>query len=107
MPKKLPSTPFFKNLNFRKTLSIPALLDGVRKSFNKIKDFRKGKIDYLLSDILMSGLAIFGLKYPSLLQFDDDRDNPRLKNNLQSLYGVKGNIPSDSHLREVLDKIDP
>jgi hypothetical protein len=85
MPRKLPDIPPLKNLNFRKTLSVPALLKGIRKSFNKIKDFRKGKIDYSLPDILMSGLAIFGLKYPSLLPFDNDRDTPRLKHNLQHL----------------------
>jgi hypothetical protein len=107
MPRKLPDIPPLKNLNFRKTLSVPALLKGIRKSFNKIKDFRKGKIDYSLPDILMSGLAIFGLKYPSLLQFDNDRDTPRLKHNLQHLYGVKDKPPSDTCLREVIDEIEP
>ena len=107
MPKKLPAIPSLKDLNFRKTLSVPALLKGVRKCFNKIEDFRKGKTDYSLPDILMSGLAIFGLKYPSLLQFDNDRDTPRLRHNLQHLYGVKGKAPSDTYLREVLDEVEP
>lgn len=107
MPKKLPAIPALKNLNFRKMLSVPALLKGVRQSFTTINDFRKGKTDYSLPDILMSGLAVFGLKYPSLLQFNDDRDRPRLKHNLQHLYGVKGKAPSDTCLREVLDEIKP
>ncbi len=107
MPKKLPAIPALKNLIFRKTLSIPALLKNVRQSFKKIKDHRKKKVEYSLPDILMSGLAIFGLKYPSLLAFDNDRDKPRLKHNLQHLYGVKDKAPCDSHLREVLDEVDP
>jgi hypothetical protein len=107
MPRKLPAIPALKNLNFRKTLSIPALLKNVRQSFEKIKDHRKKKTEYSLQDILMSGLAIFGLKYPSLLAFDNDRDKPRLKHNLQHLYGVKDKVPCDTRLREVLDKVDP
>ena len=107
MPKKLPDIPSLKDLNFRKTLSVSALLKSIRKSFEKIKEFRKGKIDYPLPDILMSGLAIFGLKYPSLLQFDNDRNTPRLKHNLQHLYCVKDKPPCDTSLREVLDEIEP
>ncbi len=107
MPKKLPAIPSLKDLNFRKTLSVPALLKGVRSSFNKIKDFRKSSPNYSLPDILMSGLAVFSLKYPSLLQFDTDKDTPRLKHNLRMLYGIKDKVPSDSRLREVLDEVDP
>jgi len=107
MPKKLPAIPSLKDLNFRKTLSAPALLKGIRKSFEKIKDFRKRKTEYTLPDVLMSGLAVFGLKYPSLLQFDNDRDAPRLKHNLRTLYGIEDKAPSDSCLREVLDEIAP
>ncbi|MBE8232128.1 MAG: hypothetical protein HAW67_00220, partial [Endozoicomonadaceae bacterium] len=46
MPKKLPAIPALKNLIFRKTLSIPALLKNVRQSFKKIKDHRKKKVEY-------------------------------------------------------------
>ena len=107
MPRKLPAIPALKNLNFRKTLSIPALLKNVRESFKKIKDHRKKKTEYSLPDILMSGLAIFGLKYPSLLAFDNDRDEPRLKHNLQHLYDIKDKVPCDTRLREVLDEVNP
>ena len=107
MPKKLPAIPSLKDLNFRKTLSIPALLKGVRKCFNKIKDVRKNKPNYLLSDVLMSGLAVFSLKYPSLLQFDNEREKSRLKHNLRTLYGLEKKAPSDTCLREVLDEVEP
>jgi hypothetical protein len=55
----------------------------------------------------MSGLAVFGLKHASLLSFDNDRDKPRTRHDLQHLYGVKDKAPSDTHLREVLDEIAP
>jgi hypothetical protein len=79
MPRKLLEISPLKDLKFRKTLSMPALLKKVRQSFEKIADYRKGKIDYSLPDVLMSGLAIFSLKYPSLLAFDNDQDNLKLR----------------------------
>jgi len=37
----------------------------------------------------MSGLALFGLKYPSLLQFDKDRQSETRQANLGALYGIQ------------------
>lgn len=88
-------------------LLIPELLNLVRKSFAGIKDSVARKVTYSLVDCLMSGLAIFGLKYPSLLQFDDDcRGDPILQHNLKTLFGVE-QAPSDTYLRERLDPIEP
>lgn len=54
----------------------------------------------------MSGLAVFGLKYPSLLQFDQDRvSEPTLRHNLWRLYGVE-RVPCDTQLRSMLDPVD-
>jgi len=55
-------------------------------------------------DILMSGLAVFGLKFPSLLKYDQSRHT--LDRNLLSLYHIS-KPPSDSYLRERLDELDP
>ena len=55
----------------------------------------------------MSGLAVFGLKYPSLLQFDRDaRTDELVRANLRSLYGIE-RAPCDTALRERLDEVDP
>jgi hypothetical protein len=54
----------------------------------------------------MSGLAIFGLKFPSLLQYDRSRKDPEIERNLKELYHVN-NPPSDSYFRERLDEVDP
>jgi hypothetical protein len=54
----------------------------------------------------MSGLAMFGLKFPSLLQFDQSADDGPTKHNLKTLYQVE-RIPSDTYMRERLDKLDP
>lgn len=55
----------------------------------------------------MSGLAMFGLKYPSLLQFDrDSQEGGCIRHNLETLYQVK-TAPCDTYMRERLDVVDP
>ena len=94
------------NRRLRKTLSAPGLLRGVRRSFDKLEDPVSAR-RFSLSDCLMSGLAVFGLKYPSLLQFDRDaRTDEVVRANLKTLYGVE-RAPCDTALRERLDEVDP
>lgn len=54
-----------------------------------------------VADALMSGLAVFSLKYPSLLAFEQ-----RPEDNLRSLYHIR-DVPSDTHMRRMLDEVDP
>lgn len=72
--------------------------------FAKIPDACGG--DIALVDHLMSGLALFGLKYPSLLQFENDRREEATRANLNALYGIEY-APSDTRFRERLDELDP
>lgn len=96
----------------RKTLSLPGLLNCVRECFEKVEiktnhaSTRGPKAKISLTDCLMSGLAIFNLKFPSLLQYDTQRHCPKIKNNLSSLYQVS-QAPCDTYLRERLDEVDP
>ena len=85
------------------------LLPVIRKSFSHIKPTRKlvaKKNTIPLVDCAMSGLAIFGIKLPTLLAFDDGRTDEVITHNLQTLYGVP-KAPSDSTIRERLDEVDP
>lgn len=59
-----------------------------------------------MADTLMSGLAVFGLKYPSLLQFDKEKNDKVIRNNLKTLYGIQ-QAPCDTRLREILDPVKP
>ena len=89
----------------RKHLCIPGLLSRIKSQYIKIEDNRKSN-QFPLVDCLMSGIAMFGLKYPSLLQFDQDtRNNERVQHNLKSLYQVE-RAPSDTQFRSRLDLID-
>jgi hypothetical protein len=90
----------------RKHLSTPGLLKAIRLSFATIPDPKSG-CPIPLVDALMSGLAVFGLKYPSLLKFDEAYQNEEvIRANLKSLYGV-AHAPCDTQLRTRLDPIDP
>jgi hypothetical protein len=52
----------------------------------------------------MSAVAIFFLKSPSLLAFDDERHTNG--SNLRAWFGMK-DIPCDTRMREILDPVDP
>ena len=90
----------------RKQLSAPGLLGAMRLSFSAIKDPLAEKARYSLVDCLMSGLAVFSLKCPSLLDFDEKRKDRCVVHNLKTLYGVE-QAPCDTRLRERLDEVEP
>ena len=69
----------------RQQLSAPGLLKTVRQTFDEIFDPRPGRSEISLTDALMSGLAVFGLKYPSLLQIDEGRNEAAIRSNLKTL----------------------
>lgn len=92
----------------KKGLSAKGLLHIVRNIFDKIiiKTTAIKDLTINLSDCLMSALAMFGLKFPSLLQFDQQKNEKKIKHNLKNLYGVN-QAPSDTYMRECLDEVDP
>ena len=92
----------------RKHLSAPGLLAIIHRQFLKIPDPRDFNREVIISlkDHLMSGLAVFGLKCPSLLNYDRSRSNEVTAKNLRDLYFVE-TPPSDTYLRERLDEVDP
>lgn len=88
----------------RHDLSVEGLLRTARRVFAQRPD-APGH-DIALVDHLMSGLALFGLKYPSLLQFERDRREVTTRANLRALYGI-ARAPSDTRFRERLDALEP
>ncbi len=95
-----------EDLKLRKQLSAPGLLNIVRAEFHHVSEFRKRQPTYSMTDCLMSGLAVFSFKSPSLLKFEELLSEETVRANLTSLYGVK-KAPCDSQLREVLDPVSP
>jgi len=103
MPKKKTRP---SKLKVRKHLNADALFGAIRSEFKRIPEFRPGNIDISIPDVLMSAFAMFSLKIPSLLQFDNKRKELAESQNLKTVYGIE-NIPSDSRMREIGDEIDP
>jgi hypothetical protein len=95
-----------KPLQLNEHFSAPALLGQLREDFGKIPDPRNGGQQFSLPDVLMSGVAVFGLKYPSLVKCAEQRHEERVRANLKSLYGV-AQAPCDTQLRTVLDGVSP
>jgi hypothetical protein len=88
-------------------LSSEHLLNIIYNAFKLVPDPEdKPSRRIKLIDCLMSGYALFSLKYPSLLQFDGSCQVEITKHNLEKLYKVN-RAPSDTYMRERLDEIDP
>ncbi|MGA2069456.1 MAG: hypothetical protein ABSG86_31180 [Thermoguttaceae bacterium] len=86
----------------RKQLSADALYALLREGFARIPDHRQPTSPIPLGDALLSAFALFALKDPSLLAFEDRRSDE----NMKALFGI-GAIPSDTQMREILDPLDP
>jgi hypothetical protein len=93
-----------QEIKLRKHLNADALFGVMRTGFAGIRDYRTGNITHTLADTLMAGFAVFSLKDPSLLAFDERRFKG--PHNLMTIYGM-GSIPCDTSMREILDGIDP
>ncbi|MCO6453483.1 MAG: transposase [Caldilineales bacterium] len=87
----------------RKHLSADGLFRHMRQGMVKIEDHRPKNISIGLVDALMSGLAMFALKDPSLLAFDERRGT---SGNLRKVFGIE-DISSDTQMRSILDGVAP
>lgn len=90
----------------RKYLSGDGLHKAVRHCFYREKFPKYSRSNISWQDCIMSGLAVFGLKFPSLLKFEQSQNEPFIKRNLKKLYHVC-NVPSDTCMRERLDVLLP
>lgn len=88
----------------RKAISMDKEIAALRKVFESVKDKRAANASHKLPDILMSGFAMFSLKCPSVLDFENL--NQIEQANLKSVFGIP-KVCSDVQLRDVLDEIDP
>ena len=105
MPKKRiipPRVMIPTKKTIKKCLSKDAQLSVLRHTFGQIPDRRGGGGKIPLVDVLMSGYAVFDLKDPSLLAFDDRRCLDA--DNLKRIYGIS-QVACDTQIRSVLDTI--
>jgi len=90
-------------MNVRKYLSASGLIKIAYARFEKIKDIRADNQKISLADALMSALAMFSLKDPSLLAFEV---RGATDGNLKRVYGIQ-TIPCDTQMRTILDEVSP
>jgi len=90
-------------MNVRKHLSASGLFKIAYARFEKIKDIRAENQKVSLADALMSAFAMFSLKDPSLLAFEERRATDE---NLKRVYGIK-TIPCDTQMRTIADEVTP
>jgi hypothetical protein len=88
----------------RQHLCADALIVVLRARFATLPDARSGQPTIAVADAFMSAFAMFALKDPSLLAFDQRRRHDH--DNLQSLYHIE-HIPCDTQMRVVLDPVPP
>ncbi len=92
------------SVTIRRHLNADALFQSIYTEFSNIPDHRSGDITISLPDALMSGFAMFSLKDPSLLAFEERRNNE--DSNLNSIFKIN-RVPSDTQMRTIIDPIDP
>ena len=85
-------------------LRFRALLGVVGDAVDQIPDARReASTRYSLRDHYLSGLAMFFVQDPSLLEFQRRMQDEAQRNNVSTVFGIQ-QIPSDSQLRDVLDQ---
>jgi len=87
----------------RRHLSFDPLIRQIRLRAKQLPDTRnKSDCNYSMADAVMSAFALFALKDPSLLFFQERRNDE----NMKSLFRIL-NIPSDTQMRAILDPLEP
>lgn len=85
-------------------LSPDYLITFIRNSFKSIPEHRSDNYSISLVDALVSAFAMFALKSDSLLEFQSFIGD--LDKNLKNVYHID-TVPSDTHMRRILDSVDP
>jgi hypothetical protein len=73
----------------------------------QLPDYRTGSNTiYELSDAALGAFAVFFMQSASFLAYQRDLQRTQGRNNAQSLFGIE-QVPSDPHIRNLLDPIAP
>lgn len=76
-------------------------------TFASLPDKRSGaNVQYSMQDIALTAFSVFFMQSPSFLSAQEDLQKRTGKNNLKTLFRVD-RIPSDNHVRMMLDPIKP
>jgi Transposase DDE domain len=85
---------------------LEALLDGVRSACEAFPDKRRGEVKYSMADIGLSAFSLFFMQSESFLAYQRELEAGRKTSNCHSLFGMTA-IPTDNHIRSMLDPVHP
>lgn len=92
---------------FKSPLSFDGIVRMVREVGKTFQDKRNGKnIQFTMSDVVLSAFSVFYMQCPSFLSYQQDMESERNNNNARTLFGIE-RIPSDNHIRDLLDETEP
>jgi hypothetical protein len=88
-------------------LSFDRLRSILVATVTQLPDYRKRhNTIYELSDAALGAFAVFFVQSASFLAYQRDMQRTQGHNNAQSLFGIE-QVPSDPHIRNLLDPISP
>src|SRR3978361_865089 len=85
---------------------LETLLDSVRSACAAFPDQRRGDVTYSMADVGLSAVSLFFMQSESFLSYQRGLEEGRKTSNCHSLFGMKA-IPTDNHIRAMLDPVDP
>lgn len=86
---------------------LDSLLGSLRGCLDRFPDKRRGdNTSYLMGDIGMAAFSVFFMQSPSFLAHQRQFEAGHGRSNFASLFGG-GKVPSDNHVRGMLDPADP
>jgi len=85
---------------------LETLLNGVRSACAAFPDKRRGDVRYSMADIGLSAFSLFFMQSESFLAYQRELEAGRKTSNCRSLFGMTA-IPTDNHIRSMLDPVPP
>ncbi|MGH2413115.1 MAG: transposase [Microcystaceae cyanobacterium] len=83
------------------------MVGSFRQVLSSLPDKRTGKnTRYGMEDAALSAFGVFFTQTPSFLAYQRMMEGSKGKSNAQTLFGVH-RIPSDNHIRDLLDSVKP
>jgi hypothetical protein len=83
------------------------LIGSLRGCCQLLPDIRRGgDARYTMADIGLSAFSLFFMQSPSFLAHQRRLEEGQGRSNCQTLFGLD-RIPSDNHVRALLDPVDP
>ena len=89
------------------TLKLDRLIEALKVLFEEFPDVRTGSnSQYEIADAGLGAFSVFFTQCASFLEYQEEMKRLKGRSNAENLFGMS-NIPSDSHIRSLLDPVLP